>query len=51
MVDEVELWQEVVAQYKKAGMSEKEALLTMRLVNMNQLSKDCTIDLWMAPGE
>lgn len=49
IVDEYDLWQEVVAQYKKAGMEETEALLTMRLVNMNQLSKDCEIDLWIAP--
>lgn len=49
ILDEVELWDTVVAQYVKAGMSEKEALLTMRLVNMNQLSKDCKIDLWIAP--
>lgn len=50
-VDERTLWEIVLVEYKKAGMSDKDALLTMRLVNMNQLDDNCNIDLWMAPEE
>lgn len=47
--DEATLWKIVVQEYEKAGMSEKDALLTMRLVNMNQLDSEGNIDLWIAP--
>lgn len=47
--DETKLWNLVLEQYKKAGMSDKDALLTMRLVNMHQLDSKGNIDLWMPP--
>jgi len=49
VTDEVEMWKRVVEAYKKAKLTEEDALLTMRLVNMHQLQLDGSIKLWQPP--
>jgi len=48
-IDEVRLWEKVVDAYESAGLTEKDAILTMRLVSMNQMNKDGGIELWTSP--
>lgn len=51
LIEPKELWDKVCSVYKSKGLGEEDALLTMRLVNMNQLQDDGTIKLWEAPND
>ena len=46
---EEELWNEVVFQYTKAGLTEEDAINTMRLANMHQYD-GTSIKLWSPPS-
>jgi len=48
-LDETILWSRTVTAYLDAGMEEKDAILNMRLVNMHQVAKDETLQLWTQP--
>ncbi len=44
--DEAKLWDTVVTAFTNAGLSEKTALTTMRLIHMHQLTKVKGLELW-----
>ncbi|MCI4435927.1 MAG: hypothetical protein JHC33_03845 [Ignisphaera sp.] len=46
LTDTKDMWDAVVAAYKKAKLDESEAILNMRLVNMHQLNIDREINLF-----
>ena len=48
---EEDLWLAVLEQYDIAGKSREEALVTMRLVSMNQLDEKGELKLWESPFE
>ena len=48
-VSEAELWDKVIDAYSNAGLTEKYAILNMRLVSMNQLDKEGRLCLWTPP--
>ena len=54
VTDDLELWTRVVDKYESKGMSRADALLTMQLVNMHQVTWDgekYTLKLWEEPKE
>jgi len=47
----IDLWDAVLNAYSLAGMTEKEAILNMRLLSMHQMDKGGNLCLWTAPTE
>ena len=46
---ETKLWEKVVDAYEESGLTEKDAILNMRLVSMNQIDKEGRLCLWTPP--
>jgi len=49
LMSEADMWSAVLGAFAKKGLTEKEALRDMRLVNMEQVSVMKTITLWEPP--
>ncbi len=49
LVTPCDMWKAVVALFKNKKLTEKDAIMNMRLVNMNQLTTDLKINLWQPP--
>ncbi len=49
LVTPCDMWKAIVSLFISKGLTEKEALRDMRLVNMEQVSIDCSLNLWSPP--
>ncbi len=49
LIEPKEMWDAVVKTFESKKLTVKEALMTMRLVQMNQLMDDGSIELWNPP--
>jgi hypothetical protein len=45
------MWKVVNQKYLDAGLTTSEAIVNMRLVNMNQLTEDYQLAFWVMPTE